>query len=70
MKNFAITPEKGAETIVYLASSDNVAKTTGLLLLISAKPFEPSKLAQGRRCGRAPVAANSENPPVSTNSYF
>ena len=28
-KNFAISPEKGAETIVYLASSDDVAGVTG-----------------------------------------
>jgi NAD(P)-dependent dehydrogenase (short-subunit alcohol dehydrogenase family) len=45
MKNFAITPEKGAETIVYLASSDDVAKTTGLYYY-KCKPVEPSKLAQ------------------------
>jgi retinol dehydrogenase 12 len=45
MKNFAITPEKGAETIVYLASSDGVAKTTGLYF-DKCKPVEPSKLAQ------------------------
>jgi NAD(P)-dependent dehydrogenase (short-subunit alcohol dehydrogenase family) len=45
MKIFAITPEKGAETIVYLASSDDVAKTTGLYYY-QCKPVEPSKLAQ------------------------
>ena len=45
MKKFAITPEKGAETIVYLASSDNVPKTTGLYF-DKCKPVEPSKLAQ------------------------
>jgi NAD(P)-dependent dehydrogenase (short-subunit alcohol dehydrogenase family) len=45
MKNFAITPEKGAETIVYLASSGDVAKTTGLYFY-KCKPVEPSKLAQ------------------------
>jgi NAD(P)-dependent dehydrogenase (short-subunit alcohol dehydrogenase family) len=45
MKIFAITPEKGAETIVYLASSDDVAKTTGLYYY-KCKPVEPSKLAQ------------------------
>jgi NAD(P)-dependent dehydrogenase (short-subunit alcohol dehydrogenase family) len=44
-KIFAITPEKGAETIVYLASSDDVAKTTGLYFY-KCKPVEPSKLAQ------------------------
>jgi NAD(P)-dependent dehydrogenase (short-subunit alcohol dehydrogenase family) len=45
MKNFAITPEKGAETIVYLASSADVAKTTGLYFYKS-KPVDPSKIAQ------------------------
>jgi NAD(P)-dependent dehydrogenase (short-subunit alcohol dehydrogenase family) len=45
MKLFAITPEKGAETIVYLASSDDVAKTTGLYYY-KCKPVEPSKIAQ------------------------
>ena len=45
LKLFAITPEKGAETIVYLASSDDVAKTTGLYFY-KCKPMEPSKLAQ------------------------
>jgi NAD(P)-dependent dehydrogenase (short-subunit alcohol dehydrogenase family) len=29
LKNFAITPEKGADTIIYLASSDVPAKETG-----------------------------------------
>jgi len=45
LKHFAITPEKGAETIIYLASSNDVAKTTGLYFY-KCKPFEPSKLAQ------------------------
>jgi NAD(P)-dependent dehydrogenase (short-subunit alcohol dehydrogenase family) len=45
MKTFAITPEKGAETIVYLASSDDVAKTSGFYFY-KCKPVEPSKLAQ------------------------
>jgi NAD(P)-dependent dehydrogenase (short-subunit alcohol dehydrogenase family) len=45
MKIFAISPEKGAETIVYLASSDGAAKTTGLYFY-KCKPVEPSKLAQ------------------------
>jgi NAD(P)-dependent dehydrogenase (short-subunit alcohol dehydrogenase family) len=45
MKHFAITPEKGAETIVYLASSDQVAKSNGLYFY-KRKPVEPSKLAQ------------------------
>jgi NAD(P)-dependent dehydrogenase (short-subunit alcohol dehydrogenase family) len=44
MKIFAITPEKGAETIVYLTSSNEVATTSGLYFY-KCKPVEPSKLA-------------------------
>jgi NAD(P)-dependent dehydrogenase (short-subunit alcohol dehydrogenase family) len=45
MKIFAISPEKGAETIIYLASSNEVATTSGLYFY-KCKPVEPSKLAQ------------------------
>ena len=45
MKLMAISPAKGAETIIYLASSDEVAKTSGLYFY-KCKPVEPSKLAQ------------------------
>ncbi len=45
MKIFAISQEKGAETIVYLASSADVAKTSGLYFY-KCKPVEPSKAAQ------------------------
>ena len=45
MKIFAISPEKGAETIIFLASSNEVAKTTGLYFY-KCKAVEPSKLAQ------------------------
>jgi NAD(P)-dependent dehydrogenase (short-subunit alcohol dehydrogenase family) len=44
MKMFAISPEKGAETIIYLGSSDEVAKTSGLYFY-KCKAVEPSKLA-------------------------
>jgi NAD(P)-dependent dehydrogenase (short-subunit alcohol dehydrogenase family) len=44
MKLFAISVEKGAETIIYLASSPDVAKTSGLYFY-KCKPLEPSKLA-------------------------
>lgn len=44
-KLFAISPEKGAETIVYLASAEEAAKTSGLYYY-KCKPVEPSKLAQ------------------------
>jgi NAD(P)-dependent dehydrogenase (short-subunit alcohol dehydrogenase family) len=45
LKVFAISPEKGAETITYLASSDDVAKTTGLYFY-KCKSVAPSKIAQ------------------------
>lgn len=44
-KNFALSPEKGAETILYLSSSPEVAKTSGLYFY-KCKPVEPSKAAQ------------------------
>src|ERR1700722_13596864 len=44
MKVFAISVEKGAETIIYLASSPDVAKTSGLYFY-KCKSVEPSKLA-------------------------
>lgn len=44
MKLFAISIEKGAETIIFLASSPEVAKTSGLYFY-KCKPVEPSKLA-------------------------
>ncbi len=45
MKIFAISPKKGAETIIYLASSHDEAKSNGLYFY-KCKPVEPSKLAQ------------------------
>jgi retinol dehydrogenase-12 len=44
MKLFAISVEKGAETVIYLASSPDVAKTSGLYFY-KCKPVVPSKLA-------------------------
>jgi NAD(P)-dependent dehydrogenase (short-subunit alcohol dehydrogenase family) len=44
-KRFAITPEKGAETIVFLASSSDVAKTTGLYFY-QCQPTSPTPEAQ------------------------
>jgi len=44
-KNFALTPEEGAETIIYLASSDEVAGVTGGYFYKSA-PATPTKEAQ------------------------
>jgi NAD(P)-dependent dehydrogenase (short-subunit alcohol dehydrogenase family) len=47
-KFFAISPAKGAETIVYLASSPDVAKTTGQYFYESV-PAIPSSWAQDDR---------------------
>ncbi len=44
-KHFAITPAKGAETIVYLASSDTVANVSGEYFY-KCSEAEPSKEAQ------------------------
>jgi NAD(P)-dependent dehydrogenase (short-subunit alcohol dehydrogenase family) len=45
MKMFAISQEKGADTLIYLASSDDVTQTNGLYFY-KRKPVDPSKLAQ------------------------
>ncbi len=44
-KNFALSPEQGAETIIYLASSPSVENVTGLYFHKS-KPETPSPAAQ------------------------
>jgi NAD(P)-dependent dehydrogenase (short-subunit alcohol dehydrogenase family) len=44
-KKFALTPEKGAETIIYLATSDDVAEMTGEYFQ-ECRPKTPSKEAQ------------------------
>jgi NAD(P)-dependent dehydrogenase (short-subunit alcohol dehydrogenase family) len=44
-KTFAISPEKGAETIIYLASSGNVAQANGLYYY-KCRPATPTKEAQ------------------------
>src|SRR6202046_271470 len=44
-KNFALSPEQGAETIIYLASSPSVENVTGLYFHKS-KPETPSAAAQ------------------------
>ena len=44
-KNFAISPEKGAETIVYLASADEPDKANGLYFY-KCRPATPSKEAR------------------------
>jgi NAD(P)-dependent dehydrogenase (short-subunit alcohol dehydrogenase family) len=47
-KLFAISPEKGAETIVFLASSNEVANTSGLYFQ-KCRPATPSKEAQDEK---------------------
>ena len=44
-KNFALSPEQGASTIIYLASSPDVENTTGLYF-DKCKPATPSREAQ------------------------
>jgi len=50
-KNFAISPEKGAETIVYLASSDDVANISGEYFY-KCRPATPTKEAQDDEAAR------------------
>ena len=45
LRPFFVSPEKGAETIVYLASSPEVAKTTGAYF-VNRKIAEPSAAAR------------------------
>ena len=45
-KRFALSPDKGAETLVYLASSPEVAIVTGKYFY-KCRPITPSKEAQG-----------------------
>ena len=57
-KNFALTPEQGAETIIYLASSPDVADVTGGYF-VKSKIATPTKEAQNdadakRLCGTFP----------------
>jgi retinol dehydrogenase 12 len=51
VKVFAISPEKGAETIVFLASSNEVANTSGLYFQ-KCRPATPSKEAQDQDAAR------------------
>ncbi|HTS48046.1 MAG TPA: SDR family oxidoreductase [Bryobacteraceae bacterium] len=50
-KNFAISPEKGAETIVYLASSEDVANVSGEYFY-KCRPATPTKEAQDDEAAR------------------
>jgi NAD(P)-dependent dehydrogenase (short-subunit alcohol dehydrogenase family) len=50
-KLFAISPEKGAETIVYLASSDEVAKVSGAYFY-KCRQLEPTAAARDGEAAR------------------
>jgi len=50
-KTFAISPEKGAENIVYLASSDEAANANGLYYY-KCRPATPTKEAQDNDVAR------------------
>ncbi len=50
-KLFAISPEKGAETIVYLASSDQVAQVSGAYFY-KCRQMDPTKEAQDGESAR------------------
>jgi len=50
-KTFAISPEKGAETIVYLASSDEPGTSNGLYYY-KCEPATPTKEAQDKDAAR------------------
>ena len=51
-KLFAISPEQGAETIVYLASSPTVAETTGSISInaVLSRRRQRRKTTERRRC--------------------
>jgi NAD(P)-dependent dehydrogenase (short-subunit alcohol dehydrogenase family) len=50
-KRFAISPEEGARTLIYLASSDQVEKSTGEYFY-KCRPKEPTKEAQDDNSAR------------------
>lgn len=51
LKRFAITPEQGAETIIYLATSDEPAATTGQYF-VKCRVVTPSKQAQDDKAAK------------------
>lgn len=58
-KRFAITPEKGAETIVHLASAPEVAQATGGYFA-KCRPATPTREAQDDASARRLWAASAE----------
>ena len=59
LRLFFISPEKGADTIIYLASSPEVEKTTGEYF-VKRKVTQPSVVGEGRRGGEAALARERE----------
>ena len=55
-KFFAISPAEGAQTIIYLASSPEVADVTGKYFY-KCRSITPSAAGVGRSCGFGIVAA-------------
>jgi NAD(P)-dependent dehydrogenase (short-subunit alcohol dehydrogenase family) len=51
LKRFAITPEKGAETIIYLATSDEPAAITGQYF-VKCRAVTPSTQAQDDKAAK------------------
>jgi NAD(P)-dependent dehydrogenase (short-subunit alcohol dehydrogenase family) len=51
LKNFAIPPEKGAETIIYLASSDEPAKVSGVYFY-KCREYTPTREARDDEAAR------------------
>jgi hypothetical protein len=50
-KTFAISPQQGAETIIHLASSDEIADSNGLYFY-KCNPATPTKEAQNDESAR------------------
>jgi hypothetical protein len=66
VKWFALTPEKGAETLVYLASSSEVAQVTGRYFH-KCRAAIPAKEAQDDAAARRLWAESSEQAGVNAN---
>jgi hypothetical protein len=56
LRLFFLSPEKAADTIIYLASSPEVANTTGAFF-VKRKVTEPSAAARDDPAAKRPTAA-------------
>jgi NAD(P)-dependent dehydrogenase (short-subunit alcohol dehydrogenase family) len=65
-KVFALSPEKGAETLIYLASSPEVASTSGEYFY-KCRSTPPSREAQDDECARRLWAETAQLAGVDTN---